>query len=36
VWITHGREDALMHWCMLHQIKSRELHLVGYEDDEDE
>jgi putative mRNA 3-end processing factor len=36
VWITHGREDALMHWCMLHQIKARELNLVGYEDDEDE
>ena len=36
VWITHGREDALMHWCMLHQIKARELNLVGYEDDEEE
>ena len=36
VWITHGREDALMHWCMTHQIKARELNLVGYEDDEDE
>ena len=34
VWITHGREDALMHWCMLNQIKSRELHLVGYEEDD--
>ena len=22
VWITHGREDALMHWCMTHQIKA--------------
>jgi putative mRNA 3-end processing factor len=35
VWITHGREEALMHWCMTHQIKSRELHLVGYEDEDD-
>jgi putative mRNA 3-end processing factor len=35
VWITHGREDALMHWCMTHQIKSRELNLVGYEDEDD-
>ena len=35
VWITHGREDALMHWCMLHQIKARELNLVGYEDDDE-
>lgn len=36
VWITHGREEGLMHWCMIHQIKSRELHLVGREDDEDD
>jgi len=35
VWITHGREDALMHWCALHQIKARELNLVGYEDEDE-
>ena len=35
VWITHGREDALMHWCTLHQIKARELNLVGREDEDD-
>jgi putative mRNA 3-end processing factor len=35
VWITHGREDALMHWCMTRQIKARELHLVGREDEDD-
>src|SRR5918998_446698 len=35
VWITHGREDALMHWCMTHQIKARELNLVGYEDEDE-
>jgi putative mRNA 3-end processing factor len=35
VWITHGREDALMHWCALHQIRARELNLVGYEDEDD-
>ncbi len=34
VWITHGREDALMHWCLLNQIKSRELNLVGYDEDD--
>ena len=22
VWITHGREEALKHWCMTHQIKA--------------
>jgi putative mRNA 3-end processing factor len=35
VWITHGREEALMHWCMTHQIKACELDLVGYEDEDD-
>jgi len=35
VWITHGREDALLHWCMTHQIKARALELVGYEDEDD-
>ena len=35
VWITHGREEALKHWCMTHQIKACELNLVGYEDGED-
>ena len=35
VWITHGREDALKHWCMTHQIKARELNLIGYEDEDD-
>jgi len=35
VWITHGREEALKHWCMTHQINARELNLVGYEDEEE-
>jgi putative mRNA 3-end processing factor len=35
VWITHGREEALMHWCMTRQIKARELNLIGYEDEDD-
>ena len=35
VWVTHGREDALIHWCKLHQIKAKELNLVGYEDEDD-
>lgn len=34
-WITHGREDALVHWCSMRQIRARALELVGY-DDEDE
>lgn len=35
VWVTHGREDALVHWCSLHQIKARALDLVGFEDEDD-
>jgi putative mRNA 3-end processing factor len=30
-WITHGREEALLHWCMTHQIRARALALVGRE-----
>ena len=36
VWVTHGREDALVHWCATRQIKARALALVGREDDEGE
>ena len=35
IWVTHGREDALVHWCMMHQIKARALDLVGYKDEDD-
>jgi putative mRNA 3-end processing factor len=35
VWVTHGREDALVHWCETHQISARALALSGYEDEDD-
>jgi putative mRNA 3-end processing factor len=35
VWVTHGRDDALIHWCMTRQIKARALALVGFEDEDD-
>lgn len=35
VWVTHGRDDALVHWCMTHQIKARALALAGFEDEDD-
>ena len=34
-WVTHGREEALLRWCQLHQRKVRALALVGYEDEDD-
>ncbi|TKT74241.1 ligase-associated DNA damage response exonuclease [Aquamicrobium sp. LC103] len=35
VWVTHGREEALVRWCELNGIKGKPLHLVGYEDEGD-
>ncbi|MCG8272600.1 ligase-associated DNA damage response exonuclease [Aquamicrobium sp. NLF2-7] len=35
VWVTHGREEALVRWCELQGISARPLHLVGYEDEGD-
>jgi putative mRNA 3-end processing factor len=36
VWVTHGEEDALVHWCGSLGIKARPLRLVGYGDEEEE
>ena len=33
VWVTHGQEDALVHWCGTQGIAARPLHLLGYGDD---
>jgi putative mRNA 3-end processing factor len=35
IWVTHGREEALVRWCELNGIAGRPLHLVGYEDEGD-
>jgi len=35
VWVTHGREEALVHWCMTRQIKARALALAHFEDEDD-
>jgi len=35
VWVTHGREEALVRWCELEGIAAQPLHLVGYEDEGD-
>ena len=36
VWITHGREDALLRWCELNQIRARALDMVGYEEEDED
>ncbi len=33
VWVTHGREEAIVRWCAINGIAARPLHLVGYEDE---
>lgn len=33
VWVTHGREEALVRWCTLQGVPARPLNLVGYEDE---
>ena len=35
IWVTHGREEALVRWCELQGIAARPLNLVGYEDEGD-
>lgn len=36
IWITHGRDDALRRWAELQGLTARALHLVGYEDEDDD
>lgn len=36
IWVTHGQEDALVHWCMTQGLVARPLALVGYGDEDGE
>lgn len=35
IWVTHGREEALLRWCELNQRKAQALALTGYEDEDE-
>lgn len=35
IWLTHGAEEALVHWCSTKGLRARPLHLVGYGDEEE-
>jgi putative mRNA 3-end processing factor len=35
VWVTHGQEDALVHWAHLQGLKARPLDIVGYGDEDE-
>ncbi len=36
IWVTHGREDALVHWAHSKGMAAQPLSIVGYDDDADE
>jgi putative mRNA 3-end processing factor len=33
--VTHGQEDALVHWCVSNGIAAKPLHMLGYGDEEE-
>src|SRR4030095_253946 len=35
VWVTHGAEEALVHWCTLRGLEARPLGMIGYGDEEE-
>jgi putative mRNA 3-end processing factor len=35
IWVTHGQEDALVHWCRQRGLKARPLDIVGYGDEDE-
>ena len=32
VWVTHGREDALVYWCRSQGLRADALNIIGFED----
>jgi len=35
IWVTHGQEDALVHWSRARGLKARPLAIVGYGDEDE-
>jgi putative mRNA 3-end processing factor len=36
IWVTHGAEEALVHWCGTRGLKARPLHMTGYGEEDAE
>jgi putative mRNA 3-end processing factor len=36
IWVTHGAEDGLVHWCQTRGLKARPLHMIGYGEEDAE
>jgi putative mRNA 3-end processing factor len=35
IWVTHGAEDALVHWCGTRGLAARPLRIIGYGDEDE-
>jgi putative mRNA 3-end processing factor len=35
IWVTHGQEDAIVHWSVTRGLRARPLDIVGYGDEEE-
>jgi putative mRNA 3-end processing factor len=35
IWVTHGQEDALVHWSTMHGLEAHPLAIVGYGDEDE-
>ena len=35
IWVTHGQEEALVHWSMTRGLQARPLDIVGYGDEDE-
>ena len=35
IWVTHGAEEALVHWCTMCGLEARPLGMVGYGDEDE-
>ena len=35
IWVTHGREDALVHWCQTQGLNAEPLYMQRFDDEED-
>jgi putative mRNA 3-end processing factor len=35
IWVTHGQDEALVHWSIIHGLQARPLEIVGYGDEDE-
>ena len=35
LWVTHGAEEALVHWAQTQGLAARPLHMIGFGDEDE-